>query len=77
MNKKIKEITDKCYSNPIHKIGEFDQEKFATLIINECIELIIDQYLPILEDDEMMQKPMWEGCDSVVGIREHFGIEDE
>ena len=35
MNIKIDELASKCWSNPIHKIGEFDQTKFADLSDDE------------------------------------------
>lgn len=41
MNEKIKEISNQCWSNHIYKMGDFDQEKFAQLIIEECIRQIV------------------------------------
>ena len=40
-----------------------------------------DQYLPVKEDDIMMKDPKWIGyvhcgVDSVVAIKEHFGVEE-
>ena len=60
----------------------FDKEKFAELIVAECIEQVRGEFLPVLEDKEMMKDTHWDGyvqcgVDSVVAIREHFfGVEE-
>ena len=57
-------------------------KKFAELIIAECMEQVKGQYVPVLEDTEMMKDTHWDGyvqcgVDSVVAIREHFfGVEE-
>ena len=55
--------------------------KFAELIVRECIEQVRGEFLPVLEDKEMMKDTHWDGyvqcgVDSVVAIREHFGVEE-
>ena len=61
---------------------EIDPEKFAELIVKECIEQVRGEFLPVLEDKEMMKDTHWDGyvqcgVDSVVAIREHFsGVEE-
>jgi hypothetical protein len=78
MNKRIKEIALECH-NPY---GNFDLEKFAELIVKECMRQVEEQYLPVLEDQVMMKDTHWDGyvqcgVDSYVAIREHFfGIEE-
>ena len=58
------------------------REKFAELIVRECTEQVKGQYVPVLEDKEMMKDTHWDGyvqcgVDSVVAIREHFfGVEE-
>lgn len=57
-------------------------EKFAELIVWECLSQVNEQYIPVLEDKEMMTDSHWVGyvhcgVDSVVGIREHFGVSDK
>ena len=57
-------------------------EKFAELIIQECMEQVRGEFLPVLEDKEMMKDTHWDGyvqcgVDSVVAIREHFFGEEE
>jgi len=59
----------------------FDKEKFAELIVQECLRQVEEQYKPVLEDTEMMKDTHWDGyvqcgVDSYVAIREHFfGVE--
>jgi hypothetical protein len=69
-----------------HKIGNggvamynrvFNQEKFAELIVAECLRQVEEQYKPVLEDEIMMKDTHWDGyvqcgVDSYVAIREHF-----
>ena len=59
----------------------FDKEKFAELIVRECMNQVREQYLPVLEDELMMKDTHWDGyvqcgVDSYVAIREHFGVEE-
>lgn len=54
----------------------FSKEKFAELIIKECIKLSQPpgEY-PV--DDTWIAKSYWEGCyDSSERIKEHFGVEE-
>ena len=58
-----------------------DLELFAELIVAECTEQVRGQYVPVLEDKEMMKDTHWDGyvqcgVDSVVAIKEHFGVEE-
>ena len=53
----------------------------AELIVRECMRQVEEQYLPVLEDGAMMNEAHWKGylhcgVDSVVAIREHFGVEE-
>jgi len=57
-------------------------EKFAQLIVQECMRQVEEQYKPVLEDTEMMKDTHWDGyvqcgVDSYVAIREHFFGEEE
>ena len=56
---------------------KFNKEKFAELIVQECMQQVEEQYKPILEDETMMKDIRWAyyvdcGVDSYVAIREHF-----
>jgi hypothetical protein len=59
MNERIKELALECY-NPY---TEFDHEKFANLIIKECIELNRKE-LSFNSFERMLNK-----------YQEHFGVE--
>ena len=91
MNERIKELAEQATDtvqivNPdtgiTHHREFFDKEKFAELIVVECIEQVRGEFLPVLEDKEMMKDTHWAGyvqcgVDSVVAIREHFyGVEE-
>ena len=57
-------------------------KKFAELIVAECIEQVRGEFLPVLEDKEMMKDTHWDGyvqcgVDSVVAIKEHFYYGDK
>jgi hypothetical protein len=62
--------------------NELFMERFAELIVKECMRLVEDEYKPVLEDKEMMKDTHWDGyvqcgVDSYVAIREHFfGVEE-
>ena len=55
---------------------------FAELIVNECMNQVREQYLPVLEDELMMKDTHWDcyvqcGVDSYVAIKQHFfGVEE-
>jgi hypothetical protein len=69
------QLGDKMYAS-------IDLEKFAELVVAECIEQVRGEFLPVLEDETMMKDTHWDGyvqcgVDSVVAIREHFfGVEE-
>ena len=56
-------------------------QRFAELIVQECMRQVEEQYKPVLEDEAMMKDTHWDGyvqcgVDSYVAIREHFfGVE--
>jgi hypothetical protein len=69
--------------NPVSKQQrELQLEKFAELIVRECLKKVEEEYKPVLEDKEMMKDTHWDGyvqcgVDSYVAIREHFfGVEE-
>lgn len=63
MNERIEELVDQCY----HQYSEYniDLEKFAELIIRECLFIIDDERKP-----EMASRvELWKK------IKEHFGVD--
>ena len=90
MNERIQELVEQATSI-VEMVGpqgytssyaNFDKEKFAQLIVQECMRQVEEQYLPVLEDEIMMKDTHWDGyvqcgVDSYVAIREHFfGVEE-
>ena len=86
MTKRIQELAEQAgYTKDMFGVGHWDMpecKKFAELIVAECIEQVRGEFLPVLEDKEMMKDTHWDGyvqcgVDSVVAIREHFfGVEE-
>ena len=84
MNERIKELCEqaKAYANESIKHFTGDEpvvwmdyytEKFAEAIVRECMEQVRGEFLPVLEDKEMMKDTHWDGyvqcgVDSVVAI---------
>ena len=72
MNERIKQLAIQCYeTGPIGKDGwpeysKFNEEKFAQLIVKECLDVI--------------NQPNGVGDDDVIRIskdvEEHFGVEE-
>ena len=85
MNERIKELIEQAglYDFVIESMGiNEEMEKFAQLIVNECMNQVREQYLPVLEDEIMMKDTHWDGyvqcgVDSYVAIKEHFFGEEE
>jgi hypothetical protein len=85
MNERIRELAEQA---GIYKLNLSDEteywimEKFAELIVAECLKKVEEEYKPVLEDKEMMKDTHWDGyvqcgVDSYVAIREHFfGVEE-
>ena len=90
MNERIRELAKQADGVFIHKLItgakqytflEKDLEKFAELIVAECLRQVEEQYKPVLEDEIMMKDTHWDGyvqcgVDSYVAIREHFFVEE-
>jgi hypothetical protein len=89
LNERIKQFADEAakYSAimalPTGESGDkLFVEKFAELIVQECLRQVQEQYKPVLEDAVMMKDTHWDGyvqcgVDSYVAIREHFyGVEE-
>jgi hypothetical protein len=90
MNERIRELYEqarlqaKSIDADIDPKGWMDlyHQKFAELLVKECMRQVEEQYLPVLEDETMMKDTHWGGyvqcgVDSYVAIREHFfGVEE-
>jgi hypothetical protein len=56
-------------------------EKFAELIVRDCMGQVEEQYKPMSRDETMMKDKHWVGyvdcgVDSCLAIKEHFGVEE-
>jgi hypothetical protein len=89
MNQRIRELVIQAdkYANDICNTDanadwyDTRDEKFAELIVQQCMNQVREQYLPVLEDEIMMKDTYWDGyvlcgVDSYVAIKEHFGVEE-
>lgn len=71
MNEKIKEIMKECYVPLVERLDDnvYDMEKFAELIIQECIDVVLDS-------DTSPKMIVHEPYRTIMNnIVEHFGIE--
>ena len=82
MNKRIEEIADRCWQQtgkgflPLPKDSrlsytdsyEFDYEKFARLLVQDCVDICQQQYKSSWNDDRKMQAKLDRDL-----IKEHFG----
>ena len=76
MNKRIRELIEQCedYGSWDNKVYTFDKEKFAELIVRECLEQI-DKIRDGCEDDGEDQQALgadWAG----LAVARHFGVEE-
>ena len=82
MNERIKELAREAGLLVYNPEGAPTKlEKFAELIVRECMRQVEEQYKPVLEDEVMMNEAHWKGylhcgVDSVVAIKDHFGVEE-
>jgi hypothetical protein len=70
MNKRIQELAEQCTVSCIDgrgvELNEIDVEKFAELIVEECLFIIDDERKP-----EMVSRiELWKQ------VKQHFGVEE-
>ena len=74
MNERIKELIKQATTIEEHKWGvsydNFDKEKFAKLIVRECLAQV-DKVDTMLDDDKEKTGVAWVG----LAIAKHFGVE--
>lgn len=72
MNERIRELAEQCLT--LYRDGngqyvkQFDEEKFAELIVRECLAKIENEA-------EQYHEPVW-AVELVNDIKEHFGVEE-
>ena len=68
MNKRIRELADKCYGPNLGGDWDFNEMKFAELIVQECISLFDGtkeiKTVGVLTHDQVVNQ-----------IKQHFGVE--
>ena len=81
MNERIKELIEKA-EDPEH--GFIIPEKFAELIVRECVKIALDERVAdeeIDKSDDIEDRCYLRGnnggiVDAVVAIKQHFGVEE-
>jgi hypothetical protein len=78
MNKRIKELAEQCTtindSTTIPVDKDFDYEKFAELIIAECID-VFSKDLPDTTSPDYQLGSLPEVVNRIANVAEHFGVE--
>ena len=83
MNERIKKLASQCYELTKPDLNErFNKEKFAELIIRECMDIALkqkkwveDQKVFNDHDEQWNRARIQQSQHIVVKIREHFGVE--
>ena len=70
MNKRVKELAIECY-NPY---GNFDHEKFALLIVAECIDTVEGMEPGYKDYRDQIEDAFRRDC--VAEIKHKFGVEE-
>jgi exo-beta-1,3-glucanase (GH17 family) len=75
MNLRIKQLAEQCWDKRPEGQLHFDNEKFAELIVQECISVINTKATEVPVEDEYER--MWKmGTEfAVYQIEKHFGVE--
>ena len=80
MNERIKQLAEQAEINRFaynqatmmnERVQEFDKEKFAELIVEECLAQV-DKVDTMLDDDKEKTGVAWVG----LAIAKHFGVEE-
>ena len=66
MNERIKELEAQCWEARQYGPPWFDSEKFAELIVRECID-IVSPYAVRMEN--------FDGGHPIADLKKHFGVE--
>ena len=69
MNERIRELAEQSGLQPYYDAQEGQIEKFAELIVQECIDIIAPYTV-------RMSKPGEEYLHPILEIKEHFGVEE-
>ena len=81
MNERIQKLKDQCWvekrwDNDMWIEKHIDQEKFAELIVQECVS-VINTEAAEHEDDDEYERAWKMGTEfAVYQIKQHFGVEE-
>ena len=81
MNERIQKLKDQCWvekrwDNDMWIEKHIDQEKFAELIVRECVS-VINTEAAEHEDDDEIERAWKMGTEfAVYQIKQHFGVEE-
>jgi hypothetical protein len=67
MNERIRQLAEQATTEEADGFKYFDKEKFAELIVRECLDIVNRKEYSYHEAD-----PLWETSQL---IKEHFGVE--
>jgi hypothetical protein len=70
MNKRIREFAEQCWDQRLDG-RYFDQEKFAELIVKECVSIVDGMADPEVDSDRYI----WAIENTSHEIKKHFGVE--
>ena len=86
MNERIKELAEQCYEkHELLDTYEFNKEKFAELIVAECMDICITENVSNLDLNVMHNSTKFEiqnmatkscGENLAKRIKEHFGVDE-
>ena len=70
MNERIKELAEQCWDRRLDGL-HFDQEKFAELIVAECLGIVDDA-------ERGGSNEIWDNAVKFIrrDLQEHFGVEE-
>lgn len=73
MNERIKELAEQCWDKRLDGL-HFDQEKFAELIVQECLDIASEIRGEPRTDTPLVIGYDW-ACENMINaIKEHFGV---
>ena len=71
MNEQIKELAEQCETKEIGYYF-FDREKFAELIVRECVKVMYDNAIERKVPPDINQTP----THYAIAVLEHFGVQE-
>ena len=79
MNERIKELAKQCWDERPEGQLHFDSEKFAELIVKECISIVEEQKECLCEEQQYWSDHDYgyemAVNDASIGIKQFFGVE--